>query len=236
MERVTLKARRREETGSNRVRRLRLAGLVPGVVYGRGREPMPVAVDGRALREALRTHAGLNVLIDLAVGNGEGQPATVMVKEIQRDVIRRDIIHVDFYAIDLTRTLEARVPLVFVGQPAGVAEGGVLDIHLREVVVECLPTAIPDQLEVDVSGLGVGDSIHVRDLRLPPGVTMVSAPDEAVASVVQPRVAEEAAPAAAEAPAAETPAAPAEARPAGDARTPEARPEKTRPERGPRAE
>ncbi len=226
MERVALQVRRREEKGSSRARRLRRAGLVPGVVYGRGREPIPVAVDARALREALRTHAGMNVLIDLAVGDGDGPSATVMVKEVQRDIFRRDIIHVDFYAVDLTRTLEARVPLVFTGQPAGVAEGGVLDIHLREVVVECLPTAIPDQLTVDVSGLGVGDSIHARDLRLPPGVTLVTSEEETVASVVQPRVAEEA-PAAAEAPAAEAPAAPAaEVRPGGDSRAPEARPER----------
>jgi large subunit ribosomal protein L25 len=238
MERLTLQARRREERGSSRVRRLRLAGLVPGVVYGRGREPVAVAVDARALRDALHTHAGRNVLIDLVVGDGDGQPTTVMVKEIQRDIFRRDVIHVDFHAIDLAQTLQVRVPLVFAGQPAGVASGGVLDIHLREVEVECLPTAIPDQLEVDVSGLGVGDSIHARDLRLPSGVALVTPPGETVASVVQPRVAEEAPPAAAEAPAADAAgAAPAaEARPADQSRTPDARSEKTRPERGPRAE
>jgi large subunit ribosomal protein L25 len=197
MERVTLEALRRAGLGKNQVRRLRHDGQVPGIVYGRGREPLPVAVNAKALGAALHTQAGRNVLIDLAIGDGDRRAETVMVKDLQRDIFRRDITHVDFYAIDLTRTVEAHVPITFVGQPAGIADGGVFEVHLREVVVKCLPTQIPEHIEVNINALGVGDAIHVRDVLLPPEVTAVSPPEEVVATVVVPKVVEEVTPAAA---------------------------------------
>lgn len=219
MERVTLQANTREGLGKNQVRRLRHNGRIPGIVYGRGREPLPVAVDAKALGAVLHTQAGRNVLIDLAMGNGDRRAETVMVKELQRDIFRRDITHVDFYAIDLTRPLEASVPITFVGQPAGIANGGVFEVHLREVVVKCLPTQIPDHIEMNINALGVGDAIHVRDLVLPAEATVVTALEEVVATVVVPKVVEEvttaAAPAEAGAPvAAGVPEAAAEAKPA----------------------
>src|SRR5712692_7957579 len=186
MERVTLEAKTREGLGKNQVRRLRHDGRIPGIVYGRGREPLPVAVDAKALGAVLHTQAGRNVLIDLAIGDGDRRAETVMVKDLQRDIFRRDITHVDFYAIDLTRTVEAHVPITFVGQPAGIANGGVFEVHLREVVVKCLPAQIPGPIEVNLHALGVGDAIHVRDVLLPPEGTAVSPPEEVVATVVVP--------------------------------------------------
>ncbi len=201
MERVSLEAKRRDGTGTNRVRKLRLQGLVPAVVYGRGREPMPVIVEGKALRASLHTHAGLNVLIDLSIVDGSRSAATVMVREIQRGMFKRDIIHVDFHTIDLSEKVEAHVPLVFTGQAKGVVDdGGVLEIQLREVVVECLPTQIPESIEIDISALGVGDSLHVSDIKLPSEVTLVTSAEGAVATVVMPKEIEEVAPAAAAAP------------------------------------
>ncbi len=226
MERVTLEAKTREGLGKNQVRRLRHDGQIPGIVYGRGREPRPVAVDAKALGAVLHTQAGRNVLIDLAIGNGDRRAETVIVKELQRDIFRRDITHVDFYAIDLTRPLEASVPITFVGHAAGIADGGVFEVHLREVVVKCLPTQIPEHIEVNISALGVGDAIHVRDLVLPAEATVVTAPEEVVATVVVPKVVEEATtttvaapaeagvPSAAGAPEAAAEAKPAEAKPA----------------------
>lgn len=235
MERVTLEAKTREGLGKNQVRRLRHDGRIPGIVYGRGREPLPVAVDAKALGAVLHTQAGRNVLIDLAIGNGDRRPETVIVKELQRDIFRRDITHVDFYAIDLTRPLEASVPITFIGQPAGIADGGVFEVHLREVVVKCLPTQIPDHIDVNINALGVGDAIHVRDLLLPAETTAVTPPEEVVATVVVPKVVEEVttaaapaeagAPAAAGAPEAAAEAKPAEAKPA--AAKAAASPEKT---------
>lgn len=240
MERVTLEAKTREGLGKNHVRRLRHDGQIPGIVYGRGREPRPVAVDAKALGAVLHTQAGRNVLIDLAVGDGDRRAETVIVKELQRDIFRRDITHVDFYAIDLTRPLDASVPITFIGQAAGIADGGVFEVHLREVVVKCLPTQIPDHIEVNIDALGVGDSIHVRDLVLPAETTAVTPPEEVVASVVVPKVVEEVttaaapaeagAPAAAGAPeaAAAAEAKPAEAKPA--AAKSAASPEKAKPD------
>ncbi|MDR7521641.1 MAG: 50S ribosomal protein L25 [Armatimonadota bacterium] len=198
MERVTLKARPREALGKGAARSLRRQGLVPAVVYGRGRDPQAVAVDAKALSEALHTHAGMNVLIDLEVPDGDGaEPTTVVVKETQRDIFRHHLIHVDFHAISLTETIEMHVPVVLKGTARGVAEGGVLEHHLREVLVKCLPTQIPDQLELDVTELLVGRSLHASDLVVPEGVTLLTPPDEVIVTVVAPRVHEEAAPAAA---------------------------------------
>ncbi|HEY3246983.1 MAG TPA: 50S ribosomal protein L25 [bacterium] len=216
MERVQLSARRREDVGKNAVRRLRRNGQVPAVVYGRGLEALPVMVDGKALRGALHTHAGLNVLIDLALGDGDRAAQTVMVKDLQRDIFSRETItHVDFHTIDLTETIEAHVPLTFSGTPKGVTEGGVLEIHLRDLLVECLPTEIPESIGVDVSELTIGHALHVSDLRLPSKLTVLSSAGEVVALVTTPKVIEEAAPAA---PAAEAPAAEvaAEAKPGAE--------------------
>jgi large subunit ribosomal protein L25 len=198
MERVSLEAKRREGTGTNRVRKLRQQGLVPAVVYGRGRDPMPVIVESKALRASLHTHAGLNVLIDLSIVDGSRAAETVMVREVQRGMFKRDIIHVDFHTIDLSEEIETRVPLVLTGQAKGVLdEGGVLEFQLREVVVECLPTQIPESIEIDVSNLGNGDYLHVSDIKLPADVKMVTSAEEAVATVVMPKEIEEVAPAAA---------------------------------------
>ena len=216
MERMSLEAKRRDGLGTGQVRRLRQTGQIPAVVYGRGVEPTPIAVDARALRGVLHTQAGMNVLIDLAISDGTAGGRTVMVKAVQRDIFRKDtILHVDFHTIDLTQTVEAHVPLVFKGTAKGVVdEGGILEIQLRELLVECLPTQIPEHIDVDVSVLGIGDSLHVSDLTLPSEVKVVSEPEQVIATVVAPKEEEVAAPAAAAAPEA------AAAAPAGEGEAP----------------
>ena len=196
MERISLVALPRPEVGKNAVKRVRKAGMVPAVLYGRKREPMPLAIDRRALEGALHTEAGRNVLIDLEVkSNGEGTSDTVMVAEIQHDYVKREILHVDLHQISLTEEVEARVPLILAGVPEGVtASGGILEQHLREVVVRCLPTAIPEHLMVSVEGLRLGASLHVRDLPPVEGIEVVSAPEGVIAAVVAPKE-EEVAPA-----------------------------------------
>lgn len=212
MERVNLEAKARPGTGTGAVRKLRRAGQVPAVVYGRGIEPTPVIVDAKALRGALHTHAGMNVLIDMTIGDGAQAARTVMVKDVQRDIFRRDIIHVDFTTIDLAQTVEAHVPLIFHGTPKGVTDdGGVFEVHFREVVIECLPTQIPEHIDVDIAELPLGKSLHVSDLTIPSEVTLVTEAEEVVATVVAPRVVEEEAPVTPEAAAAAAAAVPAEA-------------------------
>jgi large subunit ribosomal protein L25 len=222
MERVNLQAKVRPGTGTGVVKKLRRAGQVPGVIYGRGIDATAVAVDAKALRGVLHTSAGMNVLIDMMIEDGAQAARTVMVKAVQRDIFRRDIIHVDFTTVNLTETVEAHVPIIFKGIPRGVTEdGGIFEPHLREVIVECLPTQIPEHLDLDVSGLPLGKSVHVSDLILPPDVTLITEPEEVVATVVAPRVVEEAAPAVTPEAAAAPAAAPGEA-----AEGAEAKPEK----------
>jgi large subunit ribosomal protein L25 len=215
MERVSLDASVRQQKGKTGARRVRGSGQVPAVVYGRGQGPVVVAVDAKSLRAALHTHAGMNVLIDLDIrANGAADRQLVIIKELQRNVFTHDIIHVDFQAISLEETLEAHVPVVLVGTPKGVLDGGVLDQHLREVLVECLPTAIPEVLQLDVSELNVGRAVHAGELAIPEGVTLLTPAAEVVATVLAPRVEEVPAPAAAEAVAPEAAAPGAEAAPA----------------------
>lgn len=209
----------REGLGKGVARKLRVAKRIPAVLYGRGKPSVSISLDPAALEKLLRAStAGLNTLIDLAVaGRADLAGKVVIVKELQREPIRGGLLHADLYEVDLTKTIEVSVPVHVVGIPVGVSlNGGILDTALREVEIECLPRAIPSALEVDVSALDVGESIHVRDLVVPDGVTVLSDRDLAVVSVVLP--AAEEAPAAVEAPAEgeAAAAAPAEAAAGGD--------------------
>lgn len=227
MERVILAVTVRNGLGKSGARQLRKSGRVPAVVYGQGRQSQAVAVDSKALKTTLHTHAGLNVLIDLGIqADGGEDKQLVMVKDLQRNIFTHDITHVDFHVISLEETLETHVPVILLGTPKGVIDGGVLEQHLREVLVECLPTQIPEHFEVDVSGLTIGHALHAGELTIPEGVTLLTATGQVVATVLQPRVEEApAAPAAAEvvpAEAAEGEAAEGEKPSAAPAKGPEA--------------
>jgi len=179
----------RSGTGKSVTRKLRAAGRIPGVLYGRGKEGRSVSLDPRALETVLRASgSGMNTLIDLQVGS---ETTVVLVKEIQREPIRGAYLHADLYEVDLQKKIEVSVPLHFVGKAPGVEMGGILDHPLREVSLECLPRAIPDSIEVDVSHLELGDSVHVRDLALPEAAQLLSDPELPVASVVSPKAEEE---------------------------------------------
>ena len=187
-----LSAENRSATGKGPNRRLRVAGQIPGVIYGKGREAQPVTLDPQALETLLhKSGAGLNTLIDLSVA---GRTNTVLVKELQRHPVHGSYVHVDFFQVDLTQKITVSVPIHFVGKARGVEFGGILDHPLRELEVECLPRAIPEFVEVDVSALEVGQSIHVSDLRLPDGVEVKTDAMLPVASVVLPAAEVEATP------------------------------------------
>jgi large subunit ribosomal protein L25 len=188
-----LSAEAREGVGKGVNRKLRAAGRIPGVIYGKKRDPQAIHLDPSALEKLLRgSGAGLNTLIDLSVG---GRTDTVLVKELQRHPVKGAFWHVDFYQVDLTRKITVSIPLHFVGKARGVEFGGILDHPLRELEVECLPRAIPEFVEVDVSALEIGESIHVSDLALPEGVEVKTDAALPVASVVLPAAEVEAAPA-----------------------------------------
>jgi large subunit ribosomal protein L25 len=200
----------REAIGKGAARKLRAAGKIPAVLYGRGRDSLPLAVDPRALDRILRA-SGANTLLDLTVeGHPEVKDTVALVKELQRHPLRGTIVHADLYAVDLTRAVTVDVPVHLVGRPRGLDFGGILEHTLREVALECLPRAIPEAIEVEISHLEVGDVIHVRELTLPEGVTLVTDGDLGVVHVALPQAEATPAEAAAVAPA-EGAAAPAAA-------------------------
>jgi large subunit ribosomal protein L25 len=180
----------REGTGKGVARKLRAAGRIPAVLYGQGRDSLPLSIDPRALDKVLRA-GGANTLLDLTVqGRSDLGTPVALVKELQRDPLRGAILHADLYQVDLSKTVEVEVPIHLLGKPKGLDFGGLLEHTLREVALECLPRAIPAAIEVDVSNLEIGDVVHVRDLVLPEGVTLVSDPDLGVAHVALPQAEE----------------------------------------------
>jgi large subunit ribosomal protein L25 len=186
---LKLVAERREGTGKGVARKLRAAGRVPAIVYGRGMEPIPVSVDAKELYHVLH-RGGANVLLDLVV---DGKSHLALPREVQRDHIHNRFVHVDFLAVSRTERITVSVPIQVVGESVGVKAGGVLEHHLWEVEVECLPGDVPETIPVDVSALAVGDSLRVGDLVAPEGAEIVSSPDELVLAVVPPQAREVAA-------------------------------------------
>jgi large subunit ribosomal protein L25 len=184
---VTLRAEPRSATGKGSARQARMAGRVPAILYGRGIVPTPLAVDSKQIGHALHTEAGANVLVNLEVEGGRRY--LTMVREVQRHPVRGHLLHVDFVNTARDVKTHAEVPLQITGESRGVREGGVIEHHLWELRVEALPTDIPSSLEADISHLGIGDHLRVADVTPPPGVDIVSEPDEIILSVVEPQAA-----------------------------------------------
>jgi large subunit ribosomal protein L25 len=179
--RVKLTVSERTLLGSRESRRLRKQGLVPGVLYGRS-QPVAIAIGERDLRAALTGAAGTHAVLDVAVDGGSEHSA--ILKEFQRDKVRGTIIHVDLQEVRLDQTIHSAVELVLVGEPVGVKEGGVLTQVTNEVNVEALPLEVPQHLEVDVSGMHIGDTLRLSELEVPEGVTLLDDPEETVLATV----------------------------------------------------
>jgi large subunit ribosomal protein L25 len=210
MSEYKLAAENRADAGKGAARRLRAAGRVPAVLYGHGTKPRSLSVDAREFGHALRTDAGTNVLLELEVGRTRH---LALAKEIQRHPVRGTFIHVDFIVVRRGEKVQVTVPVHLVGEAPGVREGGIADQDLYQVHVEAEVTAVPDVVEADVSGLGIGDVLRVGELKAPEGATILEDPEASVVSVVPPVVEpepEEAEEAEAEATEGEAPAAEAE--------------------------
>jgi large subunit ribosomal protein L25 len=171
--------------GKGAARKARAAGKVPAVLYGPEIEPKRLAVNALELWHALHTDAGTNVLINLQL---DGDTFLTMPREVQRDIVRGTLLHVDFLRIRRDVAIEVDVPIHLVGDSHGVKEGGVVEHHLWELRVECLPTDVPESVEADITDLGIGDSLHVSDIKVPGNVTVVTSPEETLVSVVPPPV------------------------------------------------
>jgi large subunit ribosomal protein L25 len=184
---VKLKAEKREGSGKGPARRLRAGGKVPAVLYGPELETVELAVDAQDLWHALHTDAGINVLIDLQI---DGDEHLTMPREVQRDILKGSLLHVDFLRIRKDVAIQVNVPIHLTGESVGVKEGGVVEHHLWELNIECLPTKVPESIEADISELAIGDSLQVEALRVPGNVTILTPSDETVVSVVPPPVLE----------------------------------------------
>ena len=178
MAEITVVAEAPRPLGSRAAGRLRAAGRIPGVIYGHGRDPLPIAVDGRALRAALTTDAGLNALLALQVGD---ETHLTLAREIQRDPVRSTVIHVDFLIVSRDEVVSADVPIILVGEARKVAQGdGRIEQQLTSLTVHATPANIPSHMEVDISEMDIGDTIRVADIALPSGATTEVDPEEPV--------------------------------------------------------
>lgn len=184
---VKLDAQLRAETGKGPARRLRQAGRIPGVVYSAKEPTHSISVDALLLNR-VEQEAGLHSLIDLHVGEGEGDEGKVhrvLISEIVRDPVRGDLVHVDFHAVALDEEMQTVVEIVVEGEEART-DDGIVNVVLRELDISCLPTDIPESLSVDVAGLFIGDVVTVADVTVPEGVTLLNGPEEPVVTITPP--------------------------------------------------
>lgn len=189
MKQVSLSVKIREGRGKTGNKKLRNQGWIPAVVYGRSQKPLSLEVPIKEFTKALRGAAVSNVIINLSVANSDNQMIhkTALIKEIQQHPLSRNVLHVDFHEISLTEEIRVSVPIVSKGEAVGVKmDGGVLDHSLWELQISCLPTEIPDRIEVDVSELKIGSSIHVRELKVPSGIKVLTDPMVSIFSVKHP--------------------------------------------------
>src|SRR2546430_7933754 len=197
---VKLKAEPRTAIGRSAARRLKARGIVPAVVYGSKEKSQPLQVSSRDINRMLSHASGENILVELEIA-GQKAPRTALLQEVQHSPVGGDILHVDFHAISMDEKITADVPLEPIGLANGVKNfGGLLDQNIRSLTIECLPKDLPDKLTADVSALSIGDSIHVRDIKLPAGGVVKVNVDLTAFSVMAPTAEEE--PVAAEAEAA----------------------------------
>jgi large subunit ribosomal protein L25 len=182
-ERVKLEVQQREKRGSADARRLRREGLIPGVLYGRGKSPHPFSVHERELRRALTGPAGLHAILDVVLDGQKTSHASIL-KDYQQDIISGRLAHVDLQEVRLDQPIQAGVVIELVGEAAGSIEGGVLSQVTREINVEALPLEVPERIEVDVSSMQMGDTLRLVDVAVQEGVTFLDDPEETVIATV----------------------------------------------------
>lgn len=191
MESINLNADMRGTRGNSPARALRRSGRIPAVIYGPGTEPLAISIDTHEIRTALRDVSGSNFFVNLTVAGDAKTERTTMVKEIQVEPLSRELLHADFYEVPMDRKIHAMVPVHLVGKCIGVEMGGVLSLIRRELEVICLPTLIPDNIEIDVTDLDIGHSVHVNDVELEGDVEIPDDVNFTVVTVVAAKQVEE---------------------------------------------
>ncbi|MCK4518874.1 MAG: 50S ribosomal protein L25/general stress protein Ctc [Candidatus Omnitrophica bacterium] len=193
MKEIKINAQVRETAGKEASRRLRKEGLVPAVVYNKGKKSLALTISERDLIHALHTSAGGNVIIGLNIKKGgKAENKTVIIKDLQHHPIKSSIIHIDFVEISLNQSITVKVPVHPIGEAIGIKQdGGILDHILWEVEIECLPGNIPERIDVVIDELGIGDMIHIKDLKVKEGVKILNNPEDTVLAIEHPKIEEE---------------------------------------------
>jgi len=179
MSQVVLSARSRQNKGSAEARKIRRAGRIPGVLYGRAGKSLPIDLDALEFTNGIK-NISVSTIVKVEI---DGKPYDAFVKDTQRSILDGNVLHVDFYEIESGVALRARVVINLKGNPLGVRDGGVLEFPLHEIEVECLPKDLPERIELDISNLGVNQSIHVREVPISEAIRVLSAPDQVVVLV-----------------------------------------------------
>ncbi|MCX5758647.1 MAG: 50S ribosomal protein L25 [Candidatus Hydrogenedentes bacterium] len=193
MELQTLKVATRQASGKEKARKVRKAGSVPGVLYGGGQDPVSLTVNLRTFETLIhRARGGTHAIVQLDIDDNAALNTPALIKAVQYHPLRGTPTHADFLRIRLDEKITTLIPVRLVGQAPGIVDGGVLDLQMREIEVECLALSVPDEVVVDVSGLHINDSIHVSALQVPPDVAVMSDPERQVVAVHPPRVVKEA--------------------------------------------
>ena len=164
MDLIKLKAKQRETSGKGAARRLRQNKAIPGIVYGHGSEPVMLSLDAIEFDKIIRENGSTGLFFNLKIEGGKNK--TVMLKEMQMDTFSLNYLHIDLHEIDMDTTVTISIPVEVVGQSKGVEEGGVLQMIRRELDVVCKPADTPDRIQIDISDLGIGDSVHVEEIDL----------------------------------------------------------------------
>ncbi|MBW2737737.1 MAG: 50S ribosomal protein L25/general stress protein Ctc [Deltaproteobacteria bacterium] len=187
MELIELKANIRNSTGKGQARVLRGAEKIPAVLYGPGTEPVLLSVSVKDLEKALKKSTASQVILNLTIHNGENTSKTAMIKELQTHPVSRNYQHIDFYEISMDRKIRVKVPVAVKGKSRGVEEGGILQIVRRELEILCLPTKIPETIEIDITDLDIGDSIHVKEIPLQTDVEIPADVNFTLITIVSPK-------------------------------------------------
>lgn len=186
---ATLSASKRTDTGKGAARKLRAAQMIPGIIYGHNREPLALSMSTRDLDRLLDRIAAETTVVELTI---DGTMARTLIREIQRHPFKREVLHIDFLELVAGEKVTVDLPIVLVGTPEGVrSSGGILDQILREISIEVDPVNMPTHIELDVSALGINDSLHVSDLKVPEGVEVLVDAEATVCVVSPPHVEEE---------------------------------------------
>ena len=188
MQLITIESTLRETGRKAHRATVRAANNVPAVIYGNNIDPIAVAINDKAVEKLLHTEGGVHSVVQLNFESTPEHNSPALIKAVQRHPIKDSLVHVDFMRIRLDQRIQTQVVIVLTGRAKGVLEGGVIDNQIREVDIECLALEVPEHIEVDISHLGLGESIHVSDLQVAEGVTILTDANLAVASVHMPRV------------------------------------------------